>query len=288
LLAKGLVPEHSHGIVPENRKSEVSFTIAIPAKLRDRVLVPDDENHPWIGREFLEPTTDDDEELPVVGSVADYDEWLGHHPPDYSSWAALVEWCDGMWSAVSRGTVPKGFVAIDGTRIHAASVIQGAAQHLIKLYDALLNERDWNPLFTRLCLGRIPFETGRADRLRQIDAARGVMGARYGMANSQAEAVVAMIQLSAGEVLAVHGPPGTGKTSLLQAVIATETVRRAIEGRAPAIIVSCSTNNQAVTNINRAMNDVLAENQTGDTFSWARRWVPDAETCGLYEQNRAL
>jgi hypothetical protein len=281
LLAKGLAPEHSHGIILGNRKTEVSFTIAIPAKLRDRVLVPDDEHRPWIGREFLEPMTDDDEELPVVGSVADYDEWLDHHPPDYLSWATLVEWCDGMWSAVSHGTVPKGFVEIGGMRIHAASVIQGAAQHLIKLYDVLLDESDWSPLFTRLCHG-LPFEIDRANRLRQIDAARGAMGARYGMANSQAEAVVAMTQLSAGEVLAVHGPPGTGKTSLLQAVIANETVRRAIEGQAPAIIVGCSTNNQAVTNINRAMNDVLAENGTGDIFSWARRWVPDAETYGLY------
>ena len=131
LLAKGLAPEHSHGIILRNRKSEVSFTIAIPAKLRDRVLVPDDENHPWIGREFLEPTTDDDEELPVVGCVADYDEWLDHHPPDYLSWTALIEWCDGMWSAVSHSSIPTGFVEFSRMRIHAASVIQGAAQHLI-------------------------------------------------------------------------------------------------------------------------------------------------------------
>ena len=283
LLAKALTPQHTHGVVAGNRKPTISFTMFIPAILsREGDLLPDVENRPWIGREFLDPTTSDGDGVPVIGSIVDFDEWLDRNPIDTSSWTALLQWCDGMWSAVAHDRVPDGFVEIDGMRIRAARTIRDIGQHIRKLYDALLDEKDFPVLLTTVCNGRSPDEIGREDRLRQMDAPRGAMGVAYGLANSQTDAILATTRLRAGEVLAVNGPPGTGKTTLLQGVIATETVRRALEGGDPAIIVGCSTNNQAVPNINRAMNKVLAEDRSGEVFPWARRWVPDAATYGLY------
>ena len=80
----------------------------------------------------------------------------------------------------------------------------------------------------------------------------------------------------------IRSDPHVWRTARLQSVIATEVVQRALLGGDPSIIVGCSTNNQAVTNINSAMNDVFSDNRSGERFPWARRWVPDADTYGLY------
>ena len=52
-----------------------------------------------------------------------------------------------------------------------------------------------------------------------------------------------------GEVIAVNGPPGTGKTTLLLSAVASSWIRAALKGEHPPVIVAASTNNQAVTNI---------------------------------------
>src|SRR5690606_19737360 len=91
--------------------------------------------------------------------------------------------------------------------------------------------------------------------------------------------------LHRGDVLAVNGPPGTGKTTLLQSVVASEVVNSAVRGEAPAVIVACSSNNQAVTNIIDSFANVK-ENQ-GTLYE---RWLPDLSGFGLYlpGQNRQV
>jgi hypothetical protein len=283
LLAKALAPQHSHGAIMGERKPAVSYVMTIPALLgANDALLPDPENQPWIGREFLEPMMGDGMNIPVVGKVDDCDGWLDRNPVRQSTWADFAGWCDELWTAVSRGRVPEGFVLLDGMRIRAAKTTRDMGRQIRQVYDALLAESNYPPLLSQVCGGRRPVEITRQHRLELMAAPRGAMGASYGLASSQADAVAATTCLSDGEALAVNGPPGTGKTTLLQAIIATEVVQRALAGREPAIVFGCSTNNQAVTNINSAMNGILAENRSGDKFPWARRWVPDAETYGMY------
>lgn len=56
-------------------------------------------------------------------------------------------------------------------------------------------------------------------------------------------------EIGEGDVLAVNGPPGTGKTALLQTIVADMYVKAALEENDAPVIVAISTNNQAVTNI---------------------------------------
>lgn len=77
----------------------------------------------------------------------------------------------------------------------------------------------------------------------------GQMGGEYSLSESQREAVSCFQEIEEGEVLAVNGPPGTGKTTLLQSIVANMYVKAALNNDMAPIIVATSTNNQAVTNI---------------------------------------
>src|SRR5699024_5015042 len=77
----------------------------------------------------------------------------------------------------------------------------------------------------------------------------GQMNSEYHLSPSQRESINHFNKMMEGEVLAVNGPPGTGKTTLLQSIVANLFVKHAInEDRAPRI-VGTSTNNRAVQNI---------------------------------------
>lgn len=77
----------------------------------------------------------------------------------------------------------------------------------------------------------------------------GQMGEEYPLSPSQREAINHFNHMQEGEVLAVNGPPGTGKTTLLQSVVADLYVQRALKQEKAPLIVAASTNNQVVTNI---------------------------------------
>ncbi|UKV15690.1 AAA domain-containing protein [Thalassospiraceae bacterium SW-3-3] len=285
IFMKGFYIRHDHGkAVGGQGRGRVHYTFYLPAMMDStgRLSLASD-TLPWIGRQYMTPNEEADENIPLVGDVADFDKWLTHNPLYSTAWPDVMKWCDDMWSTTTNGRIPDGFVVLPDVCIGIAKSVRNAGQNICQLYDSLIAQDEVPTLLARLCCGNEKKRLTDADMRRAaITVPRGMMGAEYGLAYSQGDAVAAFTKLNEGEILAVNGPPGTGKTTLLQSIIATEVVNRAIEGGEPAVIVGASTNNQAVTNINRSLNDILRENPVAAAFSWARRWVPDAETYGLY------
>jgi energy-coupling factor transporter ATP-binding protein EcfA2 len=286
IFAKGFAPRHEHGRAvgskPASRKSH--YTLHIPAVLApDGALSCSGVSLPWIGREYLLPNEEAEEDIPMVGELERFDAWLSRNPLDTSSWPDLTRWCEGLWEHVASDHIPDGFEELSDIPIDIAKSIRNSGRHLSQLYDALLAEEKVPDLLARISLGHgDPVVVGPELRRIQLAASRGTMSTAYGLANSQADAIAAFTKLGPGEILAINGPPGTGKTTLLQSIIATEVVARAMAGGDPAVIVGASTNNQAVVNINDSLNKILNENPAATQFPWAKRWVPDGQTYGLY------
>ena len=103
-------------------------------------------------------------------------------------------------------------------------------------------------------------------------------GNKFSLATAQRDALIHLMTTKNGDILAVNGPPGTGKTTLLLTVVASAWAKAAIDGVNPPVIFASSTNNQAVTNIIEAFEKDFSK---GDGV-FAGRWLPDINSFGAY------
>lgn len=157
--------------------------------------------------------------------------------------------------------------------IQAADRIN-AVGPLLEVYDFLSREKKMPALVERMSTG---WRGGRPPEMRihegdgLCEAAKnscGSMSDGFPLTDSQRRAVHAFLDGSGSEVTAVSGPPGTGKTTMLQAIVANLVTRRALEEGDPPIIVGTSTNNQAVTNIISSFASVAKDEPGPLDFRW--------------------
>lgn len=105
----------------------------------------------------------------------------------------------------------------------------GASFHILSLYDHLLVCKKDVPLFNRFASREVhaaesllPPEAKFSDRL-------GHSGDKFPLAKAQRDALSHFLDARHGDILAVNGPPGTGKTTLVLSIIATQWARAALE-----------------------------------------------------------
>lgn len=102
---------------------------------------------------------------------------------------------------------------------------------------------------------------------------------------TQRRAVTAILSLSDGEMQAVNGPPGSGKTSMLRAVVASQWVDAALcQGPCP-ITLACGATNQSVTNVIEAFGNAPHPDAS---LPHAQRWIADAGSYGAYVPAKSL
>ena len=246
-------------------------------------LAPSPSALPWIARNVLEPM---DRDSVILASVDDLERFLASHPPltDESRWPDVWSYARTMLERVTGMTLEQFQIAdyeVDRSSAYllVADAVQGSGSNILSLYDAILHSRTFPPLLTR-------YASTQPAALRPLLAGSsaweaaalhtGQMRSKYAISPSQREALHHSLAMSDGEILAVNGPPGTGKTTLIQSVVATLWVNAALCGGEPPVILAASTNNQAVTNIIESF--AMSE---ADEFT-VRRWVPHVKSFGLY------
>ena len=152
-------------------------------------------------------------------------------------------------------------------------------KYILDLYDDILHTRQTLPLFESYCAQEPHALRESVATAVTIDLRHAHANRKYALNEAQRDALAHFLTLKNGEMLAVNGPPGTGKTSLVLDVIASLWTQSAVnKDPTPPVIAAASTNNQAVTNI----IDAFANNFESDADGINRRWIPEINTFGSY------
>lgn len=283
----------------EQGREKLLTPIWLTAKLSETgIIEPSDDLFVWIPRELLEPS---ENTFDVIGDIETVDKFVSLNPAPQNAadksaaprWEDFYSYANQMLKAVSGQSFEEFRYDNYETPSHSLILVKDdltndrMRQGIIDLYTRLKQQAEKGKvlpeLFRKFASTQ---ETPLKPLLTEIENleksalhyGQMELKGKFALSLSQREALHHFMTLKDGEILAVNGPPGTGKTTLLQSIVATLWVEAAVEGkRQPPVIVAASTNNQAVTNV---INDFGMQPDCDSLL--AGRWLPDVTSYGLY------
>ncbi|SMF44115.1 AAA domain-containing protein [Desulfovibrio gilichinskyi] len=267
----------------------------VPCRLtKDGYLSPNKFRMPWLVRDYLKPIVSSSEY--TLAHTDDVEDYFARNRKDFNSlpWNELynffmtaLEELTGISRGGNLNISGIDYAVVAKPYVNPNETQSGAAANIKRLYDKLLNSKDFPPLYSSL------FNTSAQNRpLLSLEEEShiseehhlGQMSNSFGLSPSQRQTIHHFFSTHEGEVLAVNGPPGTGKTTLLQSAIASlwiKSILDAPDGKAiPPIIVATSSNNQAVTNVIRDFGTIMKPESENIL---ERRWLPEEiKSLGTY------
>jgi len=255
----------------------------IPSILKkDGSLHYDEGKFPWIPREFLQPMI---EPILSMGNYKDYDNYMSEsigRIHKIESWQDYINFAKDIYENVTKAKfsecnlldteLDKHIYILKDDTINATTSI-------LKLYDNIIDECKESKLYENfISLDFNKVSPLIPNELLEMNKHCGQMGGEYPLSPSQRECINHFTNMTNGEILAVNGPPGTGKTTLLQSIVANMYVERALKKEKPPIIVASSTNNQAVTNIIESFGKI---NVLGYE-NLEERWIEGVNSFAVY------
>ncbi|WP_448196747.1 AAA domain-containing protein [Pseudomonas putida] len=283
--------QREHGKVRTGLPAAVTPLICTVLVCRDGRLYP--TTQALVPRDILEPLDKDTffigaqsalddflsvEEVPAFtppgeGEIIDIEQHLEQWRKFYAFCLRMAREVGKGWDAAEDGMKPAKY-----SLLFKEDKPDGFSKNIVNLYDYLRQHKPDAPLFERFAQ-RHPSPDEPCLPAGSLFAARlGHAGDEYALAPAQRDALAHLVAGQAGDVLAVNGPPGTGKTTLVLSVVASLWAKAAVAGGEPPVIVASSTNNQAVTNIIAAFGKDFAEG----TGPLAGRWLPGINSFGAY------
>lgn len=240
-----------------------------------------------VPRDLLEPLPRGEFSIGTIGSLDDFLTVRSHSrsrnededaESKASEWDSYRGYCRDLIAAIFPELAQStDFQKLEGGYLTLGAP-GGASRAIGALYDQIGRDTPVAPLFdtfatqpTTEAIACLSDDAGFAARL-------GHASDRYALADGQRGALTHVLAADHGEVVAVNGPPGTGKTTLLLSVVASLWVKAALGGGEPPIVIAASANNQAVTNIIDAFGTDFA---SGDG-PFAGRWLPRIASFGSY------
>lgn len=253
------------------------------------LYTPDDESEiPWLVRGVLEPNDYLPREYPVLSSVEKVDQTGGTLKIPRDSWqqylaGAYTYFKDQTGYEVAELELDGWIVQSDQTVLVPAE-IGGLREPILNFYNHFLDEST-NQLpgaLKSLLTPRISNPEAIHDPvITEIQTQHfGQMANRFPLSPSQRISLALLNKTQRSQTFAVNGPPGTGKTTLIQSIVADAIVKSFLAEERPPIILGSSANNKAITNILDSFASVTPSEEYRTGLN--ERWLPDLTVLGHY------
>lgn len=276
-----LVPIPENLVYFKDKVSKSPFMYYVIVDRKGNLLVPE-ETFPVFQRKYLEPLADERTEF-IFSSVEKVDEAMALGMEKYGNFYEYINYVKSVFIKAINQTVSSyevdGYHTVNNGIVLLPDEDINAAIGIIHLYEKILKSESVSPLLVSFIdldnkISAKPLEV--ADLLNANELHLGQMSFEFPLSISQRKGLYTLLK-DDSKVFAVNGPPGTGKTTLLQSVVANKIVESALKGQEPALILACSTNNQAVTNI----IDSFSKSITRDG-KLQGRWLPEIDGYATY------
>lgn len=190
-----------------------------------------------------------------VGDMTTYDEYVEKMTSaryEIETWEQYVQYAIFMYETVTHSSFDDAFVqscgekiALDNKYYIFEDKMVNATKHILSLYNELQNQEE-NKLYAKLTNGKTEPKKQLIsnDDVNKMMQHAGQMNGQYPLSPSQREAINHFNEMEEGDILAVGGPPGTGKTTLLQSIVADMYVNAALGKKDAPLIVATSMNNR--------------------------------------------
>lgn len=286
--------EHGKHIAVDRSPDEVLPLWLVATLTREgRLMASEEMVYPWIERKCLTPNEDTKKSLgyPIIGDVSQIDDFYTKEADLFENgkvtWEALCAFAEKLFrSALEEKSdifLEQNYLLKDEGYILPTNDIIEASKSIISTYDQYIFSKNKTvpPLLEKFCsLAEEKYSVDQpVEKLFMMSQTHlGQMQNKYSLSASQRISLSYLNDPENNEIFTIHGPPGTGKTSLLLSMVATHWVEAAIQKKTPPILVTASTNNLAVINVLEQFNQMDSENNTDPSI----RWLPELSSYGLY------
>lgn len=251
-------------------------------------------SRPRMARECLEPAGQGGI---ILGTIDQLDAFYAKHPyPEYEHpgqhedeerlpLQETLDYCEQLLAFVCRANIEEPVEGLRYQRLDAPLVVlkaerDASVKALLSTYDALETleaESGCLQTFVAPVIGQAAPTPRPVENIRSQGVRWGTLQPSVELSDDQVRAVHAALGLKEGEVLAVNGPPGTGKTALLKEIVASSMVRAVLADQPTPLIAISSTNNQAIRNAMASLTK-----HTSDNNPLHERWVPEVPGFAVY------
>lgn len=276
----------------QNEIKELTGIYYIPAVLNKQGQLSFDDSEkklPWFPREYLMPMV---EPKLAIGNADAVDHFISNNVDrieKIKTWSDYAVFFTGLYEAVAETPFEQNtirnleeeelFFELENNMYLFLDKTVHSTFHIMNLYNHLQKDDQPKPLYENfISTSMIDSSPLIENDASQMQAHYGQMNGEYPLSPSQREAVNHINVMECGEVLAVNGPPGTGKTTLLQTAVADMYVKRALLKEKAPLIVASSTNNQAVTNIIESFGNI----KKVGISNLEERWIDKVNSFAVY------